>query len=108
MGQDLTTEEVVKQGYGRWIGINDEKASAVSVAIASITNDSDGYDQHFLLVDRSSKQPVKTFAYGLKTPSGEHHEIVRASGQTLVAPMNEPQVLILNYAVQTKIGVNKK
>ncbi|MGS0742048.1 PAAR domain-containing protein [Glaciimonas sp. GG7] len=66
------------------------------------------YDQHFVILDSASRQPVDSVAYAIESVSGEHYDSVDTDGKTIETYFSSEQDVRLKYALQTQWGVDKK
>ena len=103
----ISTLPNVKRSY-EGSGIADIAAGtkAASAAVA-IGNAFERYDEQFLLRDKATGQPVSSFAYGMETDFGEHHDEIYEDGATVKAFSETPTPVILLYAMQMKIGLRQ-
>lgn len=63
------------------------------------------YDEHFVLRDIATGNPVSGFAYGMATSFGEHHDDTYEDGATAKAYSESPIPVKLLYAMQKEIGL---
>ncbi|MDR3300197.1 MAG: PAAR domain-containing protein [Candidatus Accumulibacter sp.] len=61
--------------------------------------------EHFILVDRTTGEPVSGFAYALKADEGEYKGIVSADGATALYRSEGSVPVDLLYAVQLEAGI---
>ena len=63
------------------------------------------YDEHFILIDRRTGQPVRGFAWGVATSDGQCEGCTDADGKTQVVEGREPAQITLMWVMQTEMGV---
>jgi len=100
------------QAVSRWGA--ETSAAKVMAAAPSVTAaptliasalDALGYDEHFVLLDKSSSKPLKGIAYGITTTKGKQEGQTGEDGLTSYSESKQPEAVTLNYAVQQQIGI---
>ncbi|KAF3997382.1 PAAR domain-containing protein [Glaciimonas immobilis] len=92
------------EGYAALSGLNFGNAEKND----ALGNAGSDYDQHFVMVDSVSLHAVEHVVYGLKSASEEHHGGVDAEGKTVESYSSTSDKIDLLYAVQTRLGVDRK
>jgi hypothetical protein len=72
-------------------------AAAAAAAVA--------YDEHFILVDAETGQPVSGFAWGVQTSAGTCEGCTGADGRTETIHGQAPETITLAWILQTEIGI---
>jgi len=76
--------------------------TAVTPAASSGPGD---YDEHFILQDQRSGQPVAGLAWGINTPDGQCEGCTDADGKTDIICGHEGESVKLVWVLQTEMGI---
>jgi len=80
-------------------------AAPTMAAPASLSSGPGDYDEHFILQDQRSGQPVAGFAWGIDTPDGQCEGCTAADGKTDIICGHEGESVTLAWVLQTEMRI---
>lgn len=70
--------------------------------VESLFEPNEIFNEHFVIIDQKTGEPLTEINYGLKTPKGVIESETGSDGKTDLYESNQPEAIEVEYLVQTK------